>query len=429
METEICILGAGFSGIGAGDAARRAGRNAVLFDQNKDWGGLCSSFLVDRFRFDQAVHLSFAKDPLVQKVFYACPHNVYPPESTNYSNGVWIRHPVQNNLRSLPVEERVNIIRGFIDRPHDRADNTYDDWLRVAFGTYFAEHYPARYTRKYWGTEARELSDTWCGSRLYRPDLNEVLRGSFPDAAMPENVYYAKKMHYPKEGGFRAFLAETAERLDIRRNYRVTQIDAAEHIVHFANGETCHYERLVSTLPLPEMPRLLCINHADVHAASNQLHATSMALVSVGFRRQITFPALWFYVYDEDIPFARVHSPSWKSPANAPDGCSSLQFEIYYSKERPLTLDNKALVETVLACMERMNLARREDVCVCDCRHVQYGNVIYYLGMEQHRDVVRHAVEAQDVTMCGRFGEWGYLWSDQSFLSGRQAVQRVCADA
>ena len=35
-----------------------------------------------------------------------------------------------------------------------------------------------------------------------------------------------------------------------------------------------------------------------------------MALVSVGFRREIEPPALWFYVYAEDIPFACVHSPS-----------------------------------------------------------------------------------------------------------------------
>lgn len=423
--TEICILGAGFAGIGAGDAARERGKNCVLYEQLSTWGGLCTPFEIDGFRFDQAVHMSFTKDPLVQERFYARPYLSHPPETTNYSGGIWIRHPAQNNLRALPVEERVNILRDFVVRPRERTDDTYADWLRVAFGTYFAEKYPARYTRKYWGAEARELSDTWCGTRVYQPNFDEVLRGAFPDAEKPENVYYAKMMHYPETGGYRAFLADAASRLDIRYSHRAIKIDADRHIVHFANGESCRYAHLVSTLPLPVLAELMGISDAKVREAASRLKATSMALVSVGFRREIPFPAIWFYVYDEDIPFARVHSPSWKSSDNVPAGCSSLQFEVYYSKERPLALDDEALTETVLASMERMRLARHEDVAVCDCRHVRYANVIYYLGMERERDIVRRAVETRGVTTCGRFGEWGYLWSDQSFLSGRQAVMRV----
>ena len=37
------------------------------------------------------------------------------------------------------------------------------------------------------------------------------------------------------------------------------------------------------------------------------------------------------YIYDEDIPPARVYSPSLKSADNAPAGCSSLQAEIFFA--------------------------------------------------------------------------------------------------
>ena len=26
---------------------------------------------------------------------------------------------------------------------------------------------------------------------------------------------------------------------------------------------------------------------------------------------------------------------------------------------------------------------------------------------------------------CGRYGEWGYLWSDEAFLSGENAAQKT----
>lgn len=162
-----------------------------------------------------------------------------------------------------------------------------------------------------------------------------------------------------------------------------------------------------------------------LHTLPVRSEATSMALVSVGFRREIEPPALWFYVYDEDIPFARVHSPSMKSAWNAPKGKSSLQFEVYYSKEMPLAYSDNELQEKVLQSMERMGLATREDVEVIDVRHVKYANVIFYRGMEQHRDNVLRYLASKDIYSCGRFGKWDYLWSNQSFLSGVDAAKHI----
>jgi protoporphyrinogen oxidase len=45
--------------------------------------------------------------------------------------------------------------------------------------------------------------------------------------------------------------------------------------------------------------------------------------------------------------------------------------------------------------------------------------------MEDRRDRVRAWVEAQGIGLAGRFGEWAYLWSNQSFMSGRAAVERM----
>jgi hypothetical protein len=29
------------------------------------------------------------------------------------------------------------------------------------------------------------------------------------------------------------------------------------------------------------------------------------------------------------------------------------------------------------------------------------------------------------IQCCGRYGEWGYLWTDESFVSGEKAAQRA----
>ena len=232
-------------------------------------------------------------------------------------------------------------------------------------------------------------------------------------------------MNYPKVGGYKNFVSEIVPQLDIKFNFKVTAIDAENKILTFANGETCKYKNLISTMPLPILTKLITKN-PEVLAAADKLQATSMALVSVGYNKKFDFPTNWFYVYDEDIPFARVHSPSRKSPDNVPKNCSSLQFEIYYSREMPLKFSDAELVEKTLQSMEKIGVAKISDVAVTDCRRVDFANVIFYKGMENCREIVRREVEKNKIISCGRFGEWDYLWSDQSFMSGYNSVEKIC---
>ena len=52
----------------------------------------------------------------------------------------------------------------------------YEEWLKAQYGNYFSEHFPIPYTRKYWTLEAKDLSTTWVGNRMYQPNIKEVLK-------------------------------------------------------------------------------------------------------------------------------------------------------------------------------------------------------------------------------------------------------------
>ena len=72
-----------------------------------------------------------------------------------------------------------------------------------------------------------------------------------------------------------------------------------------------------------------------------------------------------------------------------------------------------------------MGLAAADDILFIDHRRLPYGNVVFDLGMEARRNRVRAWVESQKVEVAGRFGEWDYLWSNQSMLSGMRAAERA----
>ena len=43
------------------------------------------------------------------------------------------------------------------------------------------------------------------------------------------------------------------------------------------------------------------------------------------------------------------------------------------------------------------------------------------------RQTVRDYMTAQGIITAGRFGEWDYLWTGESLLSGREAARRAIA--
>lgn len=412
------ILGAGIAGISAAYHLKQKGENSVIFEKDNDWGGLCGFFEIDGFRFDRFVHFTFAKDEKIAELF-AKSSSLYahPPVSYNYWRGCWLKHPAQNNLAPLPIEEKVKIIDSFVNRPRkDVAEiSDYAEWLRVQYGDYFAENFPFAYTRKYWGVEAKQLETKWVGNRLHVSPLPEVLRGAF--AEQQENFYYTKFMNYPKKGGFRSIMNECRKGLDIRLNKKAVRIDTAAKQVEFADGTVENYDNLISSLPLPEIIKMISDVPENVQNAAKQLRWTCGYQVSLGFNRPYVAKYLWFYIYDEDVPPARVYSPNLKSPDNAPDGCSSLQAEIFFANGVKVVDKNIILQKTVEKLKEICQF-NDSDVVVKDIRFEPYANIIFTPEIYESRKVVREWLQAQGIKTIGRFGEWDYLWSHQAFESG-----------
>lgn len=412
------ILGAGIAGISAAYHLKQKGENSVIFEKDNDWGGLCGFFEIDGFRFDRFVHFTFAKDEKIAELFAkSSPLYAHPPVSYNYWRGCWLKHPAQNNLAPLPIEEKVKIIDSFVNRPRkDVAEiSDYAEWLRVQYGDYFAENFPFAYTRKYWGVEAKQLETKWVGNRLHVSPLPEVLRGAF--AEQQENFYYTKFMNYPKKGGFRSIMNECRKGLDIRLNKKAVRIDTAAKQVEFADGTVEKYDNLISSLPLPEIIKMISDVPENVQNAAKQLRWTCGYQVSLGFNRPDVAKYLWFYIYDEDVPPARVYSPNLKSPDNAPDGCSSLQAEIFFANGVKVVDKNIILQKTVEKLKEICQF-NDSDVVVKDIRFEPYANIIFTPEIYESRKVVREWLQAQGIKTIGRFGEWDYLWSHQAFESG-----------
>lgn len=418
MNNNTIILGAGISGLGAAYSLRQKGETPLVLEKDETYGGLCGCFTIDGFTFDRFVHLSFAKDERVLNIFNTSAKRIitHIPNPYNIYNRKWIKHPAQNNLYPLSAEEKSLIIKDFLSRPNnvetDKIDN-YEQWLRIQFGNYFAEHFPMKYTKKYWMCEAKDLETRWVGQRIYQPSIEEVIKGS--QTAETPVTYYAKEMRYPASGGYRQFFSLLAEGTDIRYGKEVTNIDTTLKTVKTSDNTTYHFTRLISTLPLNLYPSLMYGMPEDIKTAARMLKATSGYHVSIALKTRDIPPYLWWYIYDEDILAARVYSPSLKSPNNAPEGCSSLQMEVYCAEN---AFTEQELKERTVGKLLEMGIIKEEDILFTHIGFEAYANVIFDKNIYVCREKVRKYLISQGVEPIGRFGEWGYLWSDQSLLSG-----------
>ena len=424
----IAILGAGISGISAAYHLQQKDFDCRIFEKREQWGGLCDNFIVgEGFRFDYFIHLSFTNNRYVQELFsLASDFYKHHPNSSNYYKGYWLKHPAQNNLFPLSVQEKIKIIVDFIKRPIIEEPPNYYDWLYTQYGKYFTENFPAAYTNKYWTIQAKDMTTNWLGNRFSLPPLEILLEGAFED--QQKNYYYAEEMRYPKLGGYKSFLTGMASQISIETNKEVILIDLKYKKILFSDNTSIYYDHLVSSIPLPDLLKRIKDVPKRILEASEKLLYTSGQLVSLGFCRPGIPQSMWFYLYDDDILPSRAYSPSNKSPDNTPVGKSSLQFETYFSKVSSKKLSDGSLIDHILTKGNHMKLWDTNDIEVTDYREVKYANVVFNNDRTKNLNIIHNYLKKVGVFFIGRFGEWDYLWSDQSLVSGKKCAEKLARE-
>ena len=336
---------------------------------------------------------------------------------------------MQLHLHGLPEDIIVKVITDFVEERNapERPMNNYADWLLASFGRTFAELFPMQYTRKYHTTTADNMSTDWLGPRIYRPSLEEVLRGAISPSA--PHVHYITHFRYPSDGGFVSYLKKFVPMGNLKLNHELVSIDPIRSAqLTFSNGVVASYDALVSSVPLPDLIRMIDGAPQDVVDASRRLACSTCVLVNVGVNREDLSNAHMTYFYDEDICFTRLGFPHMLSAKNAPPGTGSIQAEVYFSeKYKPFTGSPSDWIEPVIADLRRCGILRDSDeICAartrCCCK---YANIIFDLDRAAALKTVHGYLDELGIAYCGRYGDWGYMWTDESFKSGELAAQKA----
>jgi protoporphyrinogen oxidase len=429
----IVVLGTGMAGFGAAYRLHAEGITPVLYDKNAYHGGHTASFRDDSgFLFDLGPHISFTKDPRIQALFAESIDQQYETVQINLNNywrGYWPLHPVQLHLHGLPAEIIVKVIADFAEerREPERTLTNYAEWLVSSFGRTFAELFPMQYTRKYHLTTADNMTTDWLGPRIYRPSLEEMLRGALSPSA--PQVHYITHFRYPSDGGFVSYLTKFVPLGSLKLNHEVVSIDPRIRQLRFSNGLVTDYDAIISSVPLPDLLGIIRGAPQDVVAASRRLACSTCVLVNIGVDREDLSSAHMTYFYDEDICFTRLSFPHMLSAHNVRRGTGSIQAEVYFSeKYKPFTGSPDEWIEPVITDLRRCGLLRDNDrILFKRAMLLRHANIIFDLDRAAALKTVHGYLDDIGIAYCGRYGDWGYMWTDESFKSGEQAAERTIA--
>ena len=469
--TSCLIVGAGPTGL---SAAYHYGSNAVLLEKNQRVGGWCRSVQDQGFTFDYAGHIMFSNDPYVLKLYdKLLGDNIHwqNREAWVYSKNVFTRYPFQGALYGLPPAVIKECIVGAIEARYgsaapasdtrsaancDRktpedccADGAVDlagatasatasaapakpanfeEFIYKVWGAGIAKHFAIPYNKKLWTVPLTEMETSWLGGRVPLPDLGEIIEGALEPVGKPMGPN--ARFGYPLKGGFEALVAGFLPHIagKIETNAQVARISPSEHTVALIDGRRFVYDHLISTMPLPELVKMIGDEAPDeVRAAARGLRHLSVRCVNLGIGRPDVTDKHWIY-YPEQTIFHRIFVQGNASPHCNPPGGFGLTCEISYSPTKPLPVDGDALIARCVADLIEVGLLTAEDkILTANLVDMPYAYVVYDHARAHNVATVKAWLAQHDIVLSGRYSEWEYYNSDHAFVAGKKAAETVHA--
>jgi protoporphyrinogen oxidase len=417
---KVAILGGGVTGLSLAPFLERRGIAPEVFEAAPAWGGLCASETVDGYVADKAGgHIIYSTDREVLSFVLGILGEGGAVESRRetriFHHGSWVTYPFENGLADLPPEHNFECLKGYVEAAFARKAGAaepanFHDWCAWRFGEGISRHFMWPYNEKIWNVDLRSLGTTWVKGRVPDAPIDDVLRSSI--GIKTTGYGHQATFWYPRRGGFqtivdriRASLRSTNVRLETP--CRTLRKVAGGFEV---NGEK--FERVVSTIPLQELVKVLEGVPAAIRSAFDGLGTTSLLTVFVALEHDRIPKLSWVYFpHPENGPQNRITYLSNYSPENAPPGKSSVMAEVTYIGK---TAGSHAdVAREVVEGLARCGILKPEDVAFTRTYDNRYAYILYEHGLEERLETVRGWLSSFGLPIAGRFGNYNYYNSDR----------------
>jgi protoporphyrinogen oxidase len=441
LPPDLTILGGGPAGLATGLYGRRAGLDVRLLEANDTVGGNARTLQLGPFRYDTGAHRFHDKDDAITAdVFDLLGDDLRRVDAPSQIcwRGKRIDFPLApyDLLRKLPLSLLARISREqfAIPRYSEDADH-FEEMALDSYGDTLANLFLLNYTEKLWGADASTLSPSVAGDRLEGLDLKtfflEAFGGRKDKARHLDGSFYYPRHGY---GQIAEATADALGREHIRTGARITALHhAGDRLTHVTinDEETVPAERIVSTLPLTLLIRLLTPAAPDeIQQIAGSMRFRHLRLAVLGLDTPRLTPNASLYFPSRDIPFTRLYEPKNRSPDMAPDDQTVVVLELpCHRDDAAWTQPADALRTSAQTLLADQGLTDGTDIVAFADRTVPFAYPILEVGSEQKAERLRTYLDRfANLHLLGRSADFQYTHVHNLYAQAKALTHRL-ADA
>jgi len=418
---DVVVIGAGPAGLAAGVTL---GARAVVLEQSAGPGGLSCTIEMAGAVFDLGGHSFHTPHPEIRALVEGA-LELYEQtrDARCFSHGRMIRYPFQQHFRDLSDAGLVEACSaGLRDAPAKTSARHFLEFLEQRFGAGIARHFLVPYNRKLWGHDLSRLAADWAGERVAAP---EGERETFDETGgRRKPLQTTTRVAYPARGGFGAIMTALAARLsNIRYGQRVVAIDPRRRILRTHDGHWFPWNRLISTLPLPQLVTMCQGMPPELIRAAGELECLSLDVVLLVVGHPIDTAIQRVYCADDTVPAHKVALNHNSSPYLRSLPRHGIMAEVSATNgARPA---DELIAWTIRGLCTMGILGRPDEVVAKRVIQIKHAYPVPTHTRDAIVGAIRGWLERHDIHTVGRFGEWAYINSDEAMHRGLCLGRRV----
>jgi protoporphyrinogen oxidase len=445
FEKKAVIMGGGPAGLTAAYQLIKEHYDPIVFEKLDKVGGIARTENYKGYYFDMGGHRFFTKAKEVNQFWFEVLGDDFllrPRLSRIYYDHKFFAYPIKpfNALAGLGVFQSILITLSYLRSqlfPY-RKEETFEQWVSNRFGKRLFSIFFKSYTEKVWGISTSELKAEWAAQRIKGLSMKTAVLNMFMSqkGAIKSLI---EEFHYPRRGPGMLWnrVKEKIEEENghVYLNSAVCGVhrngNRIESVIVSHDGKEQEFiaNYFISSMPVTEFIRKLTPPPPEeVLEAANHLSYRDFLTVCLIVNQPHLFNDNWIYVHDPDVKVGRIQNFKNWSPDMVPDSTkTSLGLEYFCNEGDELwNAPDEELIELGKKELDRIGLARYEDVIDGSVFRVEKAYPVYDSTYQEHLSVIRNYIDTlENFQTIGRNGLHRYNNQDHAMLTGMLAVRNL----
>jgi len=445
----IIIAGAGPAGLTAAYEASKKGLKPIIFEKDKEVGGISKTVNYKDYLFDIGGHRFFTKYDDVKKIWDEILGEDFltrPRLSRIYYNNNFFYYPLKplNALKNLGLINSISVMLSYMSsqiRPYKNVKN-FEEWISNKFGKKLFNIFFKTYTEKVWGISCKEIQADWAAQRIKSLSLGKAILNSIGFLGKGRVTTLIDEFQYPRKGPGQMW--NTAKKLieqnggRVELNAPVVQINRKDDKIVSAtiknNGslQEVSGDHFLSTIPLRDLVQAIKPNApAEVLKAAQNLKYRDFFTVGLIIDKPSIFPDNWIYIHSPEVQVGRIQNFKNWSPEMVPDPrMTTLGLEYFcFDADKIWNKDDRELIEMGKEEAVKLKFASKEQILDGLVIRSPKTYPIYDEGYKERIEMIKNYLSSiKNLQTMGRNGLHRYNNQDHSMLSAMYVIRNILGE-